>query len=149
MKKAFFLGLAIATSIIITSLFVPLSTLAKAEQTCPVTIQGSLHFANQASQPVSAIIFHAVRVNAMGEEVKPDPNDTLASIVTDRSEQTWLAKKTGLQPGEKAHAGSDMSIYGRPNSGDTYMLYVRAVKFADGATWKDDGSHSCQWTYHR
>jgi hypothetical protein len=125
------------------------ATPSAAAQNCPVTIQGDLHFTNASSQPISAIIFHSVRVNAVGEEVKPEPNDTLASIVEDHSEQAWTAKKAGFQPGEKNHMSNNMSIYGRPDSGSTYMLYVRAVKFADGTTWKDDGSHSCQWTYKR
>jgi hypothetical protein len=40
-----------------------------------------------------------------------------------------------------------MYVYGRPMKGSKFMFYVRAVKFEDGTTWKDDGSHSCQWSY--
>lgn len=152
MKKALFLGLVIATTIIVASLFVPISTLAKAEQTCPVTMQGNVHFTNASAQPISAIIFHAVRLNAMGEEVGPSPEQAklmaaFAQNENDRSEQTYMAKKEGFQPGEKGKVSNKMYVYGRPMEGSKFMFYVRAVKFADGSTWKDDGSHSCQWSH--
>ncbi len=129
------------------------ATLGAAAQTCPVSLRveggafGShVHFKNLAAQPISAVIFHAVRVNAVGEEVKPDPNDTLASIVTDRSEQTFTSKK-GVPPNMEGSLNDNMAVYGRPMKGSKFVTYVRAVKFADGSVWKDDGSHACKDSY--
>jgi len=154
MIKSLCVGLVIATTIIAASLFVPVSALAQAKpaaQTCPVTIQGDLRFTNASAQPVSAIIFHAVRLNAVGEEVGPNPEE--AKLLTafhaspdDQVEQSYTSKK-GLQPGEKAHMADNLKVYGRPMRGSEIVIYARAVKFADGTLWKDDGSHSCRWSF--
>jgi hypothetical protein len=157
MKKSLCLGLAIAATILIASLFVPLSTLAQAKpaaQTCPVTIlkvSGSafgdrVHFKNQGNQPATAVIFRATLVDAVGDEVAPASDDALAKLLTDRSEQTFFSKK-GLEANQEGQMNDNMRVYGHPGTGASEMYYVRAVKFADGSTWKDDGSHSCRWSY--
>lgn len=161
MKKSLCLGLAIATVVIVASLFVPISTLAKAQevtpkpataQTCPieVKVEGGafgehVHFRNVASQPITGIVFHSVRLNAVGEEASASEQDAklaAAFHLVDRSEQTYSDRK-GLAPQAEKGVANNMIVVGRPQRGDRIVTYVRAVMFADGTTWKDDGSHSC------
>jgi hypothetical protein len=127
----------------------PASSNQPERQTCPVTIQSDLHFTNASQQPITAIVFHTVRVNLVGEEQGPtvDQAKLMAALNTSpdsRSEQTYSAKKDGLQPGQAAKMSNNMAIYGRREK-SVIRIYARAVKFADGTTWKDNGSHSCKW----
>jgi hypothetical protein len=114
-------------------------------QSCPVTIQSNLKFTNASAQPITAIIFHAAGLNAVGEELGPDPEQMKVAAAFNinpdtQSEQTY--KKT-LQPGQQGHASNNMGIYGYRMIASR-RIYVRAVKFADGTIWKDNGSHSCK-----
>jgi hypothetical protein len=114
-------------------------------QSCPVTIQGNLRFTNTAAKPISAIIFHAAGLNAVSEELGPDAEQMKVAAAFNinpdtQSEQTY---KKVLQPGQQGHTSNNMSIYGYRMIASR-RIYVRAVKFADGTIWKDDGSHSCK-----
>jgi hypothetical protein len=55
-------------SLVLAAPFQATSTPPQA-QTCPVSIPGNLHFTNQDSRAISAIVFHSVRIKAVGEEV--------------------------------------------------------------------------------
>lgn len=117
-------------------------------QSCPVSIPKDLHFVNQTDKPISAIIFHEVRVNMVGEEEGPTPEQAklMAAFNTSpnaNSEQSYVAKKGGLQPGQEAHMSNNMAVYGRREK-SVFRIYARAVKFEDGSVWQDDGSHSCK-----
>jgi hypothetical protein len=142
------LPLVLTASLQTTAPVIPSAT--PQPQSCPVTFQDLRHFTNQASQPISAVILHLVRVNLVGEEVGPSPDEMklLAAFNASpdsQAEQTYAAKKAGLLPGQKANVGElRMSIYGRREK-SVIRIYARAVKFADGTVWKDDGSHSCKW----
>lgn len=150
MKKAIFLGVGIAIVIVIASLLVSLSVIASgqampSQQSCPVTIQSNLRFTNASAQPITAIIFHAAGLNAVGEELGPDSEQMKLAAALNinpdtQSEQTY--KKT-LQPGQQGHASNNMNIYGYRMIANR-RIYVRAVRFADGTVWKDDGTHSCK-----
>jgi hypothetical protein len=118
-------------------------------QSCPVTIQSNLRFTNASAQPITAIIFHAAGLNAVDEELGPDPEQAKLAAALNinpdtQSEQTY--KKT-LQPGQSGHASNNMSIYGYRMIANR-RIYVRAVRFADGTVWKDDGSHRCKKDDH-
>lgn len=163
--KSLCLGLAIAISVITASLFVPLSSLAAAqpgapggphppiEQYCPVQVRveggafgDHVHFKNLATQSITGIVFHSVRLNAVGEEVSATEQEAkfaAAFHVEDRSEQTYSDRK-GLAPQTEKSMADNMAYYGHPQKGDKIRTYVRAVKFADGSVWNDDGSHSCK-----
>lgn len=157
MKKAIYLGLAIACSIITASLFVPVSTIAAAQQpaaqVCPVSfkVEGGafgdhVHLKNLAAQPITGILFHSQRLNAVGEEVSATSDEARAKAsfgIPDHSEQTFSDRK-GLAPNADGHMNDNMVFYGQRQKGDQFVTYIRAVRFADGTTWKDDGSHSCR-----
>lgn len=150
MRKAICLAVGIAIVIIIASLLVSLSVIASGQeppgqQSCPVTIQSNLHFTNASTQPIAAIIFHAAGLNAVGEELGPDPEQAKLAAALNinpdtQSEQTY---KKPLQPGQSAHTSNNMQIYGYRMIANR-RIYVRAVRFANGTVWKDDGTHSCK-----
>jgi hypothetical protein len=126
------------------------------KQFCPVAVKVEwgafgehIHFRNTSTHPITGIVFHSVRVNAVGEEASATEQDAklaAAFQVTDRSEQTYSDRK-GLAPQAEKSTADNMLVVGRPQKGDIVQTYIRAVKFADGTLWKDDGSHSCRENY--
>jgi hypothetical protein len=126
------------------------------QENCPIRIDKvglggafgtvRVYFTNTSPQPVSAVIFHSTRVDALGDEVKPDERTNLGGLEQggDRSEQTFTSKK-GLAPNTSQVMEDNMVLYGRPQKGSHQHVYLRGVKFVDASVWKDSGSHSCGW----
>jgi hypothetical protein len=152
-KKAICLAVGIAIVIIIASLLVSLSVIAKGQsltsppgqqQSCPIRITGKgvkVHFRNDSDKPVTDVIFRTMVLDAVGDEYQhTDPYYSSYS----REEQTYSDKK-GVNPGEAKAMVDNMTAYGKPDKGLQIVTYTRAVRFADGTNWKDDGSHSCRW----
>lgn len=107
-----------------------------ADQSCPVTVTKteilpgmrgdaiSVEFRNLGDKPVAAEKFFYNWVDGVGDE---RPGGALVS-----------QKK--LKPGDKKAIGSGPV----PHPDGTYPhAWVAVTKFADGSTWRDDGSHSC------
>jgi hypothetical protein len=140
------LPLVLATSLQSTAPATPSAT----PQACPIKITGDgvrVHFRNDSDKPVSDVIFHTMVLDAVGDEYKQtdvgDPTNALFAS-SSRPEQTYSNKK-GVNPGEAKTMTDNMTIYGKPDKGLQIVTYVRAIKFEDGTTWKDDGSHACRW----
>jgi hypothetical protein len=152
MKKAVCIALGIAAVIVIVSFLVSMSVIAKGQeppgkQSCPIKIMGDgvrVHFRNESDKPVTDVIFHTMVLDAVGDEYQHTDLGYPSFVSESREEQTYSNKK-GVNPGEAKAMVDNMTAYGKPDKGLQIVIYTRAVKFADGTTWKDDGSHSCRW----
>lgn len=112
---------------------------AKPQQTCPVEIEKwngqhgpyshhvYIHYLNASDKPVSAIIFKAYTVDALGEA-----HDFITTPEFD------VTEKRPLKPGKKGNTSFRYLL-----QKGSYGIWVYGVRFADGSVWKDDGSRSC------